>query len=838
MDNEVWFKYDPTHLEEDELNHELNIRNIIGLSSKREETRVLRKLINQEFENPTAAFCLMGKCDPTIETNNGIRALISIQDQIAYAFKTKNDELLLQAKSRTAAWLNRLNRIQSEQVELGDIRRKFDSLFRDNFNDNKFDELARLKDNLEKSELEIKTFTVNDNDDQPIQTPIPFNTDYDQTFMNRRTSLPPSLEIVKGNGRGRGCLKKTQSNSLLNVEDENLNSKNLGSRENISTSSEKFKNASTCTDDLIFSKDNLDLSPPIGIQRDNFSASKFGSNASKSAYFNEERLMLKSNSDKEINSQFSKSNSYSKLVDNSRSNQKPDSFHWSRFHNNQNTRSNQGLLYPPANVSVRHEDSESFYDPNKQVAGISTNQLLNSSKNDMRSVQFENPRISSNDQRNYIGDNLSGRDYDSSNPTVHRDPSNISQSPDDRNNRGIDEIIKWLRLGPNKSVPIYKWDARFSGDGQGYSLNEFIKRVEKFARDENMSHQKLLSQIHRLLDSTARKWYWASVDEWKSWDQFVQTIKLHFLPRNYDFFLKEEIERRLQTQNEPFTSYITDMKILFQKANPPLTEEYKLYIVQKNMLPEYSIPLATHNVTVLGDLIDLCKRIDETRIMMGRRITANQASYFPLVEPSCFPTKNLHSQAPLRKPFPRPVNTLEYSVEAERDPSHDPSGFCYSVGCNSQLNCSFSGFDSRYDSSGVQGHTNYQTDAWPEVPEVAGIAGPPNSANQGPRRSSNLQCFRCEQPGHSHRFCSQPKTFNYCYLCGIKNYTVDNCPKNHPRTRPVHGQYPDQSRQQHSSDQPIAPVQNSGQQVSAIVASSQSYSQNGRSQGNGNVGDN
>lgn len=118
-----------------------------------------------------------------------------------------------------------------------------------------------------------------------------------------------------------------------------------------------------------------------------------------------------------------------------------------------------------------------------------------------------------------------------------------------------------------------------------------------------MPRQKSLLYIYRLLDGTARKWYWVSVDEINSWDEFVEMIRLHFFPKNYKFFLLEEIKHRLQAQNETFASFITDMKALFQKANPPIDEDFEMYIVERNMLPEYSSQMSSQNNKSLNDLI-------------------------------------------------------------------------------------------------------------------------------------------------------------------------------------------------------------------------------------------
>lgn len=142
--------------------------------------------------------------------------------------------------------------------------------------------------------------------------------------------------------------------------------------------------------------------------------------------------------------------------------------------------------------------------------------------------------------------------------------------------------------------------------------------------------------------------------------------------------------------------------------------------------------------------------------MIGRRTPSNQFTNLPLMEPSCFPKQNAGQY---RKTY-HGVSIID-SINNNCENNSQTTASQKFCGCSHSC--------------------VYHTDSFPtNVPQIAEIS----LQQKFPRaEKTNYQCFRCEQFGHSHRTCSQPKTFNYCYFCGTKNYTVDNCPKEHRKPR-------------------------------------------------------
>ncbi|KAK0075344.1 hypothetical protein PV325_007017 [Microctonus aethiopoides] len=77
------------------------------------------------------------------------------------------------------------------------------------------------------------------------------------------------------------------------------------------------------------------------------------------------------------------------------------------------------------------------------------------------------------------------------------------------------------------------------------------------------------------------------------------------------------------------------------------------------------------------------------------------------------------------------------------------------------------------------------------IPKPANLLPPTDPEDEekrprhGPRPTivPNLQivggygCWRCGNPGHSHRACKAPKRWRYCYLCGWRHVDVTTCPQ-------------------------------------------------------------
>jgi hypothetical protein len=110
MANIEVLQFEPTDLEHDELQHELFIRNISGVSNPRSETNALRQVLLRETkgEEEPPGVSLLNSMEEMKNASIAFDHILELKNQ---AMKKGDVGLLGKIKSRTAAWINRMNRM-------------------------------------------------------------------------------------------------------------------------------------------------------------------------------------------------------------------------------------------------------------------------------------------------------------------------------------------------------------------------------------------------------------------------------------------------------------------------------------------------------------------------------------------------------------------------------------------------------------------------------------------------------------------------------------------------------------------------------------------------------
>lgn len=162
-----------------------------------------------------------------------------------------------------------------------------------------------------------------------------------------------------------------------------------------------------------------------------------------------------------------------------------------------------------------------------------------------------------------------------------------------------------------RTVPVHQWRLQYSGDGRGLHLYDFLAQIELYRNSEQVSpHELLLSVVH-LFSGRARMWFQAVHGTIRSWDELVAALKREFLPPNYDYILLSDISNRMQKNDESSAEYIVHMQSLFKFLAIDISADHKLFIVKNNLLNRYRIALAPINIIDLNHLSEVCRRMDE-----------------------------------------------------------------------------------------------------------------------------------------------------------------------------------------------------------------------------------
>lgn len=325
---------------------------------------------------------------------------------------------------------------------------------------------------------------------------------------------------------------------------------------------------------------------------------------------------------------------------------------------------------------------------------------------------FNRQGDSVNGYRRDPADQLRHHDYQPINFRDYREPNQgnnvyTSQQPTFRNH-------------VRKTVPINQWRINFSGDGQGLHLYDFLSQVAMLQRAEQVSDEELLYSVVHLLSGRAKQWYGSVYGTFNSWRDLVDAFKYEFLPTNYEYSLLDDISNRKQKSTESFGEYLTHMQSLFRCVSLPIPEQHKLYIVQKNLSPRYSLCVAPIEIRSLKQLAEVCRRVD----------SANTTNRTAIGLP--FEQQSQNSGSRWRNNY---RSNQVHEIENEQISAED---------CENEL-CAVR-------------HQRRQN---------------PSTVEKKSDRENN--CYNCKKSGHAFRTCPEPRKGVFCYICGGQDVTSKTC---------------------------------------------------------------
>src|SRR5436190_13959496 len=170
-----------------------------------------------------------------------------------------------------------------------------------------------------------------------------------------------------------------------------------------------------------------------------------------------------------------------------------------------------------------------------------------------------------------------------------------------------------------------------------------------------------------MLKGPALLWYRNSRDSWNSWNEFLSSFELQFLPNRYRETLDLEIRGRTQGANELFRDFVVAVQTLMRRHGK-YTEEQQFQRIFENTLPEYKLYGLRQGITTLPDLIKAAGEYESVK--------QAAASYRPPSNPAqsrysdCAYSQRQSHPTPLRDSGERPPNDSGGRPHPHRRMSH------------------------------------------------------------------------------------------------------------------------------------------------------------------------
>lgn len=190
--------------------------------------------------------------------------------------------------------------------------------------------------------------------------------------------------------------------------------------------------------------------------------------------------------------------------------------------------------------------------------------------------------------------------------------ANVPSATQNQNSTALPVLMNNLNL--NKRVNFSAWGLTFSGDSDTMGLNAFLERIEELSEAHNVSEDDLFRGAIEIFEGKALIFYRALKGKVKDWKTLCEHFREEFLPRDYTERLWEQIKTRTQGEKESITIYVAYMTNLFNRCSASINEAIKLKILRKNILPFYQTQLGLIDISTVDELIELCKRIEDSRI--------------------------------------------------------------------------------------------------------------------------------------------------------------------------------------------------------------------------------
>lgn len=301
----------------------------------------------------------------------------------------------------------------------------------------------------------------------------------------------------------------------------------------------------------------------------------------------------------------------------------------------------------------------------------------------------------------------------------------------------------------------------FSGK-QGSDPYRFIKYLEESSKFMGLSESELFCSLPIVLTNEALEWFRLEETNLSDFKAFKTAFLEHYRIPYYQDRLMEDARQRTQALSEPITSFITCIRIIFDKMNPKLSLSRQLDMTCQNLNPTYALQINRSQINSFEELLTAGKQVEIKLINVRKYKEPPPPDTAVLANAAWHPPKD---QAQPVKKHPK-SNEKKTNPKLEIASAKEISPVSKNAGNKKNLQSSLRKEDkNKYSASPESTITAKQTPAsrsikenYPELPRPG-------------------ECFKCRESGHLFKSCSNTPIFRiFCYSCGRANVIATKCP--------------------------------------------------------------
>ena len=306
------------------------------------------------------------------------------------------------------------------------------------------------------------------------------------------------------------------------------------------------------------------------------------------------------------------------------------------------------------------------------------------------------------------------------------------------------------------STALEKKKKFFTGRA-GSDPYKFMADLEESIRFLGLSEDEIFCCLPAVLQNEALEWFRLEESNLKNFQNFKRLFLEHYSVPYFQDRIVEELRLRTQGKHESIQAYVTCLRLLFNKMDPPLPLERQLDKAVQNLNPTYAFQINRRDVNSFSDLLTLGKQVEVKLLNIHQYREPPPAAKALLSSAAYHPPKEDNKSS--KKQTNEKKVALKAEVSAVKDSNLENLDATASQTKNSQRK------DKVYRRTANQVGNNAPKS------EIK------NSEIEHGEMPKPSECFKCRTQGHKFTDCKRRAVFKrFCYGCGRANKIKPDCP--------------------------------------------------------------